>query len=66
MRQRLFRLCAALARFACREVLRAVITGLVITTCLLGALSYFGLPMPDVFELLEKVESVSELSKILS
>lgn len=66
MRQRLFRLCAGLVRFVCRELLRAVITGLVVTACLLCALSYFGLPVPDVFELLQQVEGVSELSKILS
>ncbi|HEX7318212.1 MAG TPA: hypothetical protein VF297_30185 [Pyrinomonadaceae bacterium] len=66
MRQSLFRLCIGLVRFVCREALRAVITCLILMTCLYGALSYFGLPMPDVFELLEKVESVSELSRILS
>lgn len=66
MRQRLFRLCTGLVRFVCREVLRAVITGLVLTACLYGASSYFGLPVPDVFDLLEKVESVSGLSRILS
>ena len=66
MRQSLFRLCAGLVRFVCREALRAVITCVILTACLFGALSYLGLPVPGVHELLEKVESVSELSKILS
>lgn len=66
MRQRLFRLCAGLVRFVCREALRAFVTCLIFTACVWGAMSYLGVPVPDVYELLEKVESVSELSKILS
>jgi hypothetical protein len=66
MRKRLFRLCAGVVRFVLRETLRVVITGVIFTACLWGALSYLGLPVPDVSGLLEKIESVSELSKILS
>jgi hypothetical protein len=64
--KRLFQLCAGFARFVFRETLRAVVTGVIFTACLWGALSYMGLPVPDVSGLLEKLESVSELSKLLS
>ena len=57
---------AALARFILRAVLRAVITGLVMTFCVAAALSYLGIPLPDLSEMLDRVESVSQLAKILS
>jgi hypothetical protein len=66
VRQHLFRLFAGLARLACRAALRALITGLIFTTCLLFTLSYLGVPLPDPCELLEQIESVSQLTKILS
>lgn len=66
MRHRLFQLFAAPVRFVCRAVLRAVITSLIFTASLWVASSYLGVPMPDPYELLERIESVSELSKILS
>lgn len=66
MRHRLFRLCAGLVSYVCRAALRAFITGLIFTTCLLFTLSYLGVPLPDLSELLEQFESVSQLSKILS
>lgn len=66
MRNHLSRLCAGLVNYVCRAALRAVITGLIFTTCLLLALSYLGVPLPDPYELLEQIESVSQLTKILS
>ena len=66
MRHLPFRLCAGLVRLVCRAALRAFITGLIFTTCLLFTLSYLGVPLPDPYELLEQFESVSQLSKILS
>lgn len=66
MRHLLFRLCAGLVRLVCRAALRAFVTGLVFAACLLLALSYLGVPLPDPYELLEQIESVSQLSKILS
>ena len=66
MRLRPSRLAAALVRFACRAVLRAVVTGLIFTACLLFALAYLGVPLPGPDELLERFESVSQLARILS
>ena len=62
----LLSLCTGLVSFVCRVALRAFVTGLIFTTCLLFALSYLGVPLPDPSELLEQIESVSQLSKILS
>lgn len=66
MRHFLSRIFAGLVRHACRAVLRAAVTSLIFTTCLLFTLSYLGVPLPDPYELLEQIESVSQLSKILS
>ncbi|MET0622331.1 MAG: hypothetical protein ABW250_05070 [Pyrinomonadaceae bacterium] len=60
------RLFAAVARFTLRAALRAVITFLVFAACLTATLSYLGLPVPDPYELLERIGSVSQLAKILS
>lgn len=66
MRHLPFRIAAGVVRCACRAAMRAVITGLVFTACLLVALSYMGVPLPDASDLLDKIESVSQLSRILS
>ena len=60
------RLFAALARLAVRAALRAFVTGLIFTTCLAAAAAYLGVPLPSPSELLERFESVSQLSRILS
>lgn len=60
------RLFAAVARFAFRAALRAAITVLIFAACLTATLSYLGLPVPDPYELLERIGSVSQLAKILS
>ena len=57
---------AAVARFTLRAALRAVITVLIFTTCLAATLSYLGIPLPDPYELLERIGSVSQLARILS
>ncbi len=66
VRHLLFRMVAGGAGYVCRAALRAVITGLVFAACLLLAMSYVGVRLPDAFELLDKIESVSQLSKVLS
>ena len=66
MRYRPARLSAAVVRFTCRAALRAVVTVLIFATCLKATLSYLGLPLPDPYELLERIGSVSQLAKILS
>jgi hypothetical protein len=66
MQYRPSRLLKALVRAACRAALRAVVTGLIFAACLTAALSYLGLPLPDPYELLERIGSVSQLARILS
>ena len=66
MRFRPSRLFVALARHVCRAALRALITALVFMTCTVAALAYLGVPLPDVDELLERFESISQLARILS
>ena len=61
-----FRLCAGIVRRVSRAALRAFVTCLIFTACMLLALSHLGVPLPDLSELLEQFESVSQLSKILS
>ncbi len=60
------RLFAAVARLTLRAALRAVVTVLIFAACLTATLSYLGLPLPDPYELLERIGSVSQLAKILS
>lgn len=60
------RLAAALARTVWRAALRAAVTWLVFTACLLFALASLGVPLPGADELLERFESVSRLAGILS
>ena len=66
MRFRPSRLFVSLARHVCRAALRAFITALVFMTCTAAALAYMGVPLPDVDELLERFESISQLAGILS
>ncbi|HWW74894.1 MAG TPA: hypothetical protein VNZ44_05815 [Pyrinomonadaceae bacterium] len=66
MRYRPTWVLTALARFVCRAVLRAVVTGLILTTCLMVALAYMGVRLPDLNEMLDRFESVSRLADILS
>ena len=66
MQYRVTQLLLAPARFVCRAALRTVLTGLVFMACLTAALSYMGVPLPDPFEMLEWLGSVTKLSEILS
>jgi predicted exporter len=66
MQYRPAHLLAAVARLTLRAALRAAITVLIFTTCLTATLSYPGLPLPNLYELLERIGSVSQLAKILS
>jgi len=66
MRHRPSYLFLALVRFVCRAALRVVITGLVFTACLIGALAYLGVPLSDFYELPDRLESVSRLAELLS
>jgi hypothetical protein len=66
VQNRVTRLLLAPARFIFRAALRTVLTGLIFMFCLTAALSYLGLPLPDPFEMLEWLGSVTKLSEILS
>ncbi|HEX8500916.1 MAG TPA: hypothetical protein VF659_10025 [Pyrinomonadaceae bacterium] len=66
MRYRPPRLFAAVVRLICRAALRAAVTVFIFAACLTAALSYLGLPLPDPFELLERIGGMSQLAKILS
>lgn len=66
MRLRPSRLAVALVRHVCRAALRAFITALVFMTCTVAALTYMGVPLPDADELLERFESIAQLTRILS
>jgi hypothetical protein len=66
MRYRPTRVLMALVRFVGRAVLRAVVTGLILTTCLMVTLAYMGVRLPDLNEMLDRFESVSRLADILS
>lgn len=66
MQLRPTRLSAAVVRFTCRAALRAAVTFLVFAACTAAALSYLGFPLSDLYELLERIGSVSQLAKILS
>ena len=66
MRHLLFRVLAGLARHVGRALARAAVTGLVFAVGLWAAHRYAGVPLPDASDLLDKIESVSQLSKILS
>lgn len=66
MQYRPARLFAAVARLTFRAALRAVVTAFIFALCLTATLSYLGLPLPNPYELLEHIGSVSQLAKILS
>ena len=47
-------------------ILRAVITGVVFTTCVMFTLHYLGVPVPGPAELLDKFEGLGRLVDVLS
>ena len=66
MRLRPSRLALAFVRHVYRAALRAFVTALVFVTCTLAALSYMGVPLPGMDEVLERFESISQVARILS
>jgi predicted NAD/FAD-dependent oxidoreductase len=50
----------------CLAVLRAIIAGVVFTTCAMVMMHYLGLPLPVPSELFDKLESLGQLARILS
>lgn len=47
-------------------VLRAIITVVIFTICVMLMLHYFGVPVPGPSELLDKFEALGQLARILS
>ena len=66
MRHRPSRPLKALVRFIWRAALRAAVTCLIFTTCLITALACLGVPLTDFYEMLDGFESVSRLAEVLS
>jgi cation transporter-like permease len=64
--RRLIRLIAACTSKVCLAVLRAIIAGVVFTTCAMVLMHYLGLPVLVPSEVLDKLESLGQLARILS
>ena len=69
----MLRLMRGLVRFAatfvskvCLAALRAIIAGVVFTTCAMVLMHYLGLPVPVPSEVFDKLESLGRLAEILS
>ena len=62
----LIRLVASLMSKLCLAVLRTLITGVVFVTCTLLMMYYLGLPVPGPAELLDKLDGLGRLARILS
>jgi hypothetical protein len=66
MRHKVGRFIFPLLRQLGRMALRALITGLVVITCLTVMSRVLGLPVPGPSELLDKFKNVTRLAEILS
>lgn len=62
----LIRLVASLMSKLCLAVLRTLITGVVFVTCTLVTMYYLGIPVPGPVELLDKLDGLGRLARILS
>ena len=63
---RLSHMVAAFLSSLCAAVLRIIVTGVVFTICMMAMLHYFGVPIPGPSDVLNKVEAVGRLARILS
>ncbi len=64
--RRLVRVVAAFLSKLCLAVLRAIITGVVVSTCVMVMLYFSGVPLPGPSEILDKFEALARLTTILS
>lgn len=64
--RRLSRLVTTLMSAVCLAVLRGIITAVVFTTCTIVMLHYLGFPVPVPSELIDKLEGLGRLARILS
>lgn len=62
----LIRLVATWMSKLCLAVMRALLTGVVFVTCTLVMMYYLGLPVPGPAELLDKLDGLGRLARILS
>ncbi len=64
--RRLVRLVATLLSKLCLAVVRAIVTGVVFTSCAMVMMHYLGLPVPVPSEVLDTLDSLGQLTRILS
>ena len=64
--RRLVRLAATVMRKICLAVLQALIFTVVFTVCAMGMMHYLGLPVQVPPEVMDTLESLGRLTKILS
>jgi hypothetical protein len=64
--RRLVGVVATFLKTLCLVVVRSIITSVIFIICALVMLHYLGVPVPGPSELLDKFESIGELSRILS
>ena len=64
--RRLVRLAATFMSMVCLTVLRAIIGGVVFTTCTMLMMHYLGVPLQVPSEVLDTLESIGKLARILS
>jgi hypothetical protein len=65
MRLRLVKLVLLPVRLVCRALPKLVITGAVFIICLLVSLRLLGVPAPQLSDVLERIESISQLAEAL-
>ncbi len=66
MRHRLIKLALLPVRLVCGALLKLVITSVVFIICLLVSLRLLGVPAPQLSDVIERIESVSQLAEALS
>jgi hypothetical protein len=64
--RRLVRAVATFLGRLCLAVLRAIVTSVVVTVCVMMLLYILGVPVPGPSELLDKFEALDRLARILS
>jgi hypothetical protein len=64
--RQLVRVVAAFLSKLCFAVLRAIISGVVVSICVMVMLHFLGVPVPGPSELLDKFEALGRLATILS
>lgn len=66
MRQRILQFLSIVARQVFTSVVRAAITSFVFAIGVLITLHFLGVPLPDPYELIDKLDGVARLAEVLS